>query len=273
MQALFITIPPMDPSLMFADNPSLYCLAELISSPSGGGGVQPGPFGVRAGVGDASLEESTVTQLSGGKRTRRVGNSVDGLSSKLVLASNANHGVNEPNSKRTKASRSAVENACSKAGGETSSGTSIKPIDETSTYDPPKDYIHVRARRGQATDSHSLAERARREKISERMKILQDLVPGCNKVIGKALVLDEIINYIQSLQHQVEFLSMKLEAVNSGLNHTTKGFPSKYLPVPTSNPNRTLYLSKTSREYDLDTQLEWPHMTWNSLGGETGDKP
>ncbi|EYU22452.1 hypothetical protein MIMGU_mgv1a009933mg [Erythranthe guttata] len=48
--------------------------------------------------------------------------------------------------------------------------------------EPPKlDYIHVRARRGQATDSHSLAERARREKISERMKMLQDLVPGCNK--------------------------------------------------------------------------------------------
>nr|AKN09571.1 basic helix-loop-helix transcription factor [Salvia miltiorrhiza] len=47
---------------------------------------------------------------------------------------------------------------------------------------PKQDYIHVRARRGQATDSHSLAERARREKISERMKILQDLVPGCNKV-------------------------------------------------------------------------------------------
>lgn len=102
---------------------------------------------------------------------------------------------------------------------------------------------------------------ARREKISERMKILQDLVPGCNKVcywtslknqiesslhiyslisdnldndvdwvlfgtypkikfgyysyvclfrfqvIGKALVLDEIINYIQSLQRQVEVIT------------------------------------------------------------------
>ena len=30
---------------------------------------------------------------------------------------------------------------------------------ETSKPEPPKDYIHVRARRGQATDSHSLAER------------------------------------------------------------------------------------------------------------------
>ncbi|XP_029117287.1 transcription factor bHLH62 [Elaeis guineensis] len=84
--------------------------------------------------------------------------------------------------------------------------------------EPPKDYIHVRARRGQATDSHSLAERVRREKISERMKLLQDLVPGCNKVTGKAVMLDEIINYVQSLQRQVEFLSMKLATVNPRLD-------------------------------------------------------
>lgn len=44
----------------------------------------------------------------------------------------------------------------------------------------------------------------RREKISERMKYLQDLVPGCSKVTGKAVMLDEIINYVQSLQRQVE---------------------------------------------------------------------
>ncbi|WVZ85019.1 hypothetical protein U9M48_031983 [Paspalum notatum var. saurae] len=49
--------------------------------------------------------------------------------------------------------------------------------------EPAKGYIHVRARRGQATDSHSLAERVRRERISERMKMLQSLVPGCNKVL------------------------------------------------------------------------------------------
>ncbi|MBA0687747.1 hypothetical protein Goari_015256, partial [Gossypium aridum] len=65
-------------------------------------------------------------------------------------------------------------------------------------------YVHVRARRGQATDSHSLAERARREKINARMKLLQELVPGCNKISGTALVLDEIINHVQSLQRQVE---------------------------------------------------------------------
>ncbi|XP_022853307.1 transcription factor bHLH78-like isoform X2 [Olea europaea var. sylvestris] len=57
---------------------------------------------------------------------------------------------------------------------------------------PPTGYIHVRARRGQATDGHSLAER----------------------VTGKALMLDEIINYVQSLQNQIEFLSMKLASTN-----------------------------------------------------------
>ncbi|KAJ4895548.1 Transcription factor bHLH74 [Raphanus sativus] len=83
---------------------------------------------------------------------------------------------------------------------------------------PKENYIHMRARRGQATNSHSLAERVRREKISERMRLLQELVPGCNKITGKAVMLDEIINYVQSLQQQVEFLSMKLATVNPEIN-------------------------------------------------------
>ncbi|KAG5555602.1 hypothetical protein RHGRI_006298 [Rhododendron griersonianum] len=85
---------------------------------------------------------------------------------------------------------------------------------ETSDDGEKLPYVHVRARRGQATDSHSLAERARREKINARMKLLQELVPGCNKISGTAMVLDEIINHVQSLQRQVEFLSMRLAAVN-----------------------------------------------------------
>ncbi|XXG79993.1 hypothetical protein AAC387_Pa09g0954 [Persea americana] len=92
---------------------------------------------------------------------------------------------------------------------------------------PKEDYIHVRARRGQATNSHSLAERVRREKISERMKYLQDLVPGCNKVTGKAVMLDEIINYVQSLQRQVEVMSMKLAVVNPWLDFNIEALLSK----------------------------------------------
>lgn len=99
--------------------------------------------------------------------------------------------------------------------GKESCKKSKKAANETSEEGKEKlPYVHVRARRGQATDSHSLAERARREKINARMKLLQELVPGCNKISGTAMVLDEIINHVQSLQRQVEYLSMRLAAVN-----------------------------------------------------------
>ncbi|XP_058182863.1 transcription factor BEE 3-like [Rhododendron vialii] len=78
----------------------------------------------------------------------------------------------------------------------------------------PREVVHVRAKRGQATDSHSLAERQRREKINEKLRSLQDLVPGCYKTMGMAVMLDVITNYVRSLQNQIEFLSMKLSAAS-----------------------------------------------------------
>uniref|UniRef100_A0A0D3GDJ9 BHLH domain-containing protein n=1 Tax=Oryza barthii TaxID=65489 RepID=A0A0D3GDJ9_9ORYZ len=71
---------------------------------------------------------------------------------------------------------------------------------------PPRQQ-RVRARRGQATDPHSIAERLRRERIAERMKSLQELVPNANKT-DKASMLDEIIDYVKFLQLQVKVLSM-----------------------------------------------------------------
>ncbi|EAZ09708.1 hypothetical protein OsI_31996 [Oryza sativa Indica Group] len=61
---------------------------------------------------------------------------------------------------------------------------------------------------------NSAHSKVRRERISERMRMLQALVPGCDKVTGKALILDEIINYVQSLQNQVEFLSMRIASLS-----------------------------------------------------------
>jgi hypothetical protein len=43
----------------------------------------------------------------------------------------------------------------------TGDGNQKQNKDNSKAPEPPKDYIHVRARRGQATDSHSLAERVR----------------------------------------------------------------------------------------------------------------
>ncbi|XP_059646344.1 transcription factor bHLH48-like [Cornus florida] len=114
-----------------------------------------------------------------------------------------------PNRNQRSTKRKEPEN---KVKGSTKKSKSV--ANESSEDGEKLPYVHVRARRGQATDSHSLAERARREKINARMKLLQELVPGCDKIQGTAMVLDEIINHVQSLQHQVEFLSMRLAAVN-----------------------------------------------------------
>ncbi|XP_019170502.1 PREDICTED: transcription factor BPE-like isoform X2 [Ipomoea nil] len=172
-------------------------------------------------------------------------------------ASTSGNGLSEDDSKRLK---TGGQNKIprSKADGEGASGKQAEQAAKAA--EPPKDYIHVRARRGQATDSHSLAERARREKISERMKILQNLVPGCNKVIGKASVLDEIINYVQSLQHQVEFLSMKLEAVNSRIPPGIEGLPSKDFPPQIFDTSGLAFGSQATREYGSSTSPDWLHM-------------
>lgn len=219
---------------------------------------------------DGSIEESSVTEqsgsLGGGVGRKRRENFSEDESSKLVSTTSSGNELKDSNSKRVKTSGSKDENGSPKGGGESSSAGGNKPSEKPA--EPPKDYIHVRARRGQATDSHSLAERARREKISERMKILQDLVPGCNKVIGKAVVLDEIINYIQSLQRQVEFLSMKLEAVNSGMIPSINGFHPKdvnHLGVPSFDASGMVYGAQAAREFaTAGAQSEWLHM---QLGG------
>ncbi|KAK8970453.1 Transcription factor bHLH63 [Platanthera guangdongensis] len=118
---------------------------------------------------------------------------------------------------------------------------------------PPKqDFIHVRARRGQATDSHSLAERVRRERISERMKYLQELVPGCDKITGKAGMLDEIINYVQSLQRQVEFLSMKLATANPWVDFDIDSVFPKQMNYGCCNPNINMHTVGVSSHEMVD---------------------
>ncbi|XP_047943969.1 transcription factor UNE12-like [Salvia hispanica] len=72
---------------------------------------------------------------------------------------------------------------------------------------PPGIRPRVRARRGQATDPHSIAERLRRERIAERIRALQDLVPSVNKT-DRAAMLDEIVDYVKFLRLQVKVLSM-----------------------------------------------------------------
>jgi hypothetical protein len=72
---------------------------------------------------------------------------------------------------------------------------------------PPAVRPRVRARRGQATDPHSIAERLRRERIAERIRALQELVPTVSKT-DRATMLDEVVDYVKFLRLQVKVLSM-----------------------------------------------------------------
>ncbi|XP_052173714.1 transcription factor BHLH094-like isoform X3 [Diospyros lotus] len=212
---------------------------------------------------EVSAGDPMVLDQGGAQRgcSRKRRDSVSEDESAKAVPTSAASGMNDCEGKRIRTGGSRHENLDPEAGVEASSS---KPAElKTKPPEPPKqDYIHVRARRGQATDSHSLAERARREKISERMKILQDLVPGCNKVIGKASVLDEIINYIQSLQHQ--FLSMKLEAVNSRMNPAIEGFPSKDFGQQTFDIAAMEFGSQVTGDYGRASSPEWLRM---QIGG------
>ncbi|KAK1363089.1 transcription factor bHLH137 [Heracleum sosnowskyi] len=123
-------------------------------------------------------------------------------------------------------------------------------------------YVHVRARRGQATDSHSLAERVRREKISERMKLLQALVPGCDKAMSKALMLDQIINYVQFLQYQVEFLSLKIASVDAMFYDYGMNVDEFIVKTEAQNQGTT-----TSLEADVQQQNNTQATMFNTSSG------
>ncbi|KAK9109701.1 hypothetical protein Sjap_017761 [Stephania japonica] len=65
----------------------------------------------------------------------------------------------------------------------------------------------TRAKRGSATDPQSLyARQKRRERINERLKILQNLVPNGTKV-DLSTMLEEAVQYVKFLQLQIKLLS------------------------------------------------------------------
>ncbi|KAL8127001.1 uncharacterized protein LOC141719791 [Apium graveolens] len=63
-----------------------------------------------------------------------------------------------------------------------------------------------RAGRGAATDPQSLYARKRREKINDRLRILQNLVPNGTKV-DISTMLEEAVHYVKFLQLQIKLLS------------------------------------------------------------------
>lgn len=64
------------------------------------------------------------------------------------------------------------------------------------------------SKRSRAAEVHNMSEKRRRQKINEKMKALQKLIPNSNKT-DKASMLDEAIEYLKQLQLQVQMLTMR----------------------------------------------------------------
>ncbi|OMO64129.1 hypothetical protein CCACVL1_22018 [Corchorus capsularis] len=81
-----------------------------------------------------------------------------------------------------------------------------EPEGRTSTKAaPPRGSKGVKKKR--KAEVHNLSERKRRDKINKKMRALQELIPNCNKV-DKASMLDEAMEYLKTLQLQVQMMSM-----------------------------------------------------------------
>lgn len=87
-----------------------------------------------------------------------------------------------------------------------------------------------------SSDPQTVAARQRRERISERIRVLQRLVPGGNKM-DTASMLDEAANYLKFLRSQVK----ALEALGKQQQHqkrdhqlptTSSSTATNYLPLP-----------------------------------------
>ncbi|XP_062190527.1 transcription factor PHYTOCHROME INTERACTING FACTOR-LIKE 13-like isoform X2 [Phragmites australis] len=78
----------------------------------------------------------------------------------------------------------------------------VEAVDETRSSRRP-----ASKRRTRAAEVHNLSERRRRDRINEKMRALQELVPHCNKT-DKASILDEAIDYLKSLQLQIQIMWM-----------------------------------------------------------------
>lgn len=90
----------------------------------------------------------------------------------------------------------------------TSTGNCWQPQDSESQYneDDQSDNANASGKRAiKRKRVHKLSEKRRRDRINKRLRALRNLIPNCTKM-DKADVVDEAIEYLKSLQLQLQIM-------------------------------------------------------------------
>ncbi|XP_047944033.1 transcription factor PIF3-like isoform X2 [Salvia hispanica] len=87
------------------------------------------------------------------------------------------------------------------------------------------------SKRRRVAEMHNLSERRRRDRINQKMLALQELIPNCNKT-DKASMLDEAIEYLKILKHQVQIMSMGYGVCAAPLMFPPGAQNMYYAPTP-----------------------------------------
>ncbi|CAL4897875.1 unnamed protein product [Urochloa decumbens] len=160
---------------------SSFCGSNHVQAPRGGNAPPPGTRGGGKAGGGKARDAATVTSSSMRPRS---------CTTKTGQPSAAAH----RSGKRKPASDAAAETEDAEF--ESAADVTCEPAQKMTT-----------AKRRRAAEVHNLSERRRRDRINEKMKALQELIPHCNKT-DKASMLDEAIDYLKSLQLQLQMMWM-----------------------------------------------------------------
>lgn len=155
--------------------------------------------GHNASAPEANLRSSSIAaSLAIGRHEAEKGPEAVVASSSVCSGSGAGAAPNDPKHGQRRKNREGEE--C---------GYQSEDLDDDSVgvRKPTTNRAGMSTKRSRAAEVHNLSERRRRDRINEKMRALQELIPNCNKV-DKASMLDEAIEYLKTLQLQVQMMSM-----------------------------------------------------------------
>ncbi|KAI3774371.1 hypothetical protein L1987_48924 [Smallanthus sonchifolius] len=164
--------------------------------------------------------DKSTHDVNGGKESVK-NNEPIGASSSVCSANSAERASNDLTKNCTRKSRDMEDFECqSQDDEEESLGTKTAGGSRNGS----------RSKRSRAAEVHNLSERRRRDRINEKMCALQELIPNCNKV-DKASMLDEAIEYLKTLQLQLQIMSMGAGLCMPPMMYPTGMHPPHFSPM------------------------------------------